>query len=160
LEAEPPWSELPAELPALAVELLRRCLEKDAYLRPPMSGVRIVLEEALAVPPRISCPADPTILGIDPTRAASAEEILTPLKPSRLDWARQKPVEAIAAAGALLLALGAGLGILGLAIERAREGLIGLPSLSYSKSDLVLTGVQALGSLPWRAAAALAAPHP
>ena len=58
------------------------------------------------------------------------------------------------------VALGAGLGLLGLVSERAREGLIGLPPLSYSKSDLVLTGVQSLWSLPWRAAASLAAPHP
>lgn len=179
LDAEPSWSELPAELPTLVVELLHRCLEKDAYLRPSMSSVRIVLEEAVARLPRISSPAegnptilgiDPTTLGIDPILGAGAEEILTPparhpgghgpeLEPSRLDWARQKPAEAIAAAGALFLALGAGLGLLGLAIERAREGLIGLPSLSYSKSDLVLTGVQSLGSLPWRAAASLAAPH-
>lgn len=84
----------------------------------------------------------------------------TPDRPSLLDWARQKPVEAIVSAGALIAALGAGLGVLGLVTERAREGLIGLPPLSYSTSDLVLTGVQSLWSLPWRAAASLAAPHP
>ena len=166
LDTEPSWSELPAELPTPVLDLLRQCLAKDAYLRPPMSHIRIVLEKALAGAPRIPGLAEvaPTTLGIDPTLAASAEEILTldgsDLKPSRLDWARQKPVEAIAAAAALLLALGAGLGILGLVTERAREGLIGLPPLSYSKSDLVLTGVQSLWSLPWRAAASLAAPHP
>lgn len=172
LDTEPSWSELPAGLPAPVLDLLRQCLAKDAYLRPRMSHIRIVLEAALAGA-RIPGPAEaaPTTLGIDPTLAASVEEILTPpaghpgsdgpaLKPSRLDWARQKPVEAIATAGALLLTLGAGLGILGLVTERAREGLIGLPPLSYSKSDLVLTGAQSLGSLPWRAAASLAAPHP
>ncbi len=177
LDAEPSWSELPAELPAPAVDLLRRCLEKDAYLRPPMSSVRIVLEEALAGLPRISGPAEvaPTTLGIDPTALGHLDSRATvdarkPIeraktdgperKPSLLDWARQKPVEAIAVAGALLMALGAGLGILGLVTERAREGLIGLPPLSYSKTDLVLTGVQSLWSLPWRAVASLAAPHP
>src|SRR5262249_35127553 len=40
------------------------------------------------------------------------------------------------------------------------EGLIGLSPLSYSKSDLVLTGVQSLWSLLWQAVASLAAPHP
>ena len=49
------------------------------------------------------------------------------------------------------MALGAGLGILGLVTERTREGLIGLPPLSYSNPDLLLTGVQSLWSLPWRA---------
>lgn len=82
------------------------------------------------------------------------------LKPSLLDWARQKPAEAIVVTGALVTALGAGLGILGLVTERAREGLIGLPPLSYSKPDLLLTGVQSLWSLPWRAVASLAAPYP
>ena len=165
----------PAELPAPVVDLLRRCLAKDAYLRPLMSHIRIVLDEALAGLPRLSGPAeaDSATLGIDPatlghldSRAGARKPIeQTPadtpeLKPSLLDWARQKPVAAIAAAGALLLVLGIGLGILGLATERAREGLIGLPPLSYSKSDLVLTGVQSLWSLPWRAVASLAAPHP
>ena len=37
LDAEPSWSKLPAELPAPVVDLLRQCLAKDAYLRPPMS---------------------------------------------------------------------------------------------------------------------------
>jgi hypothetical protein len=170
LDAEPPWSELPAELPAPVVDLLRQCLAKDAYLRPPMSHIRNVLDEALAGPPRLSGPAEvaPTTLGIDGTilahldRRAIAEESLKPPAGhrSRLDWARQKPVEATAAAGALLVALGAGLGLLGLVTERAREGLIGLQPLSYSKSDLLLTGAQSLGSLPWQAMAALAAPHP
>jgi hypothetical protein len=82
------------------------------------------------------------------------------LKPSLLDWARQKPVEAITATAALVTALGAGLGTLGLVTERTREGLIGIPPLSYSKPDLLLTGAQSLWSLPWRAVAALAAPHP
>ena len=178
LDAEPSWSELPAELPAPVVDLLRRCLEKDAYLRPLMSHIRIVLEETLAGLPRSSGPAevapttlegDSTILGIDPTalghhhrgysqdnEAFVGAQHAAPL----LDWARQKPVETIIVAGALIVVLGAGLGILGLGTERAREGLIGLPPLSYSKSDLVLTGVQSLWSLPWRAAASLAAPHP
>ncbi|HSS52380.1 MAG TPA: serine/threonine-protein kinase, partial [Thermoanaerobaculia bacterium] len=177
LDAEPAWSELPAELPAPVVDLLRQCLAKDAYLRPPMSRIRSVLEEAPAGPPRLSGPAEaaPTTLEIDPTalgpldrRAAplsagplpSPREIEERVRPSRLDWARQKPVEAIAAAGAFLIALGAGLGLLGLVTERAREGLIGLPPLSYSKSDLLLTGAQSLGSLPWQAVASLAAPHP
>jgi len=162
LDADPSWSELPAELPAPVVNLLRQCLAKDAYLRPLMSHVRSVLEKAVAGLPRISGPAEvaPTTLVIDPTGPfPSPREIEERLKPSRLDWARHKPVEAIAAAGALLLALGTGLGILGLVTERAREGLIGLPPLSYSKPDLVLTGVQALWSLPWRAVASLAAPH-
>jgi serine/threonine protein kinase len=166
LDAEPAWSELPAELPAPAVDLLRRCLEKDAYLRPPMSHIRSVLEEAVAGRPRLSSPAevDSTTLGIDPMALGhpieQAQADGPELKPSLLDQARQKPVEAIAVAGALLLVLGAGLGLLGLVTERAREGLIGLSPLSYSKSDLVLTGVQSLWSLPWRAAASLAAPHP
>lgn len=177
LDAEPSWSELPAELPAPVVDLLRQCLEKDAYLRPLMSHIRIVLDEALAGLPRIPGPAEvaPTTLGIDPTTLGHLDRRATLLpagplpspreieeggKPSLLDQARQKPVEAIAAAGALILALGAGLFILGLVTERAREGLIGLPPLSYSKSDLVLTGVQSLWSLPWRAVASLAAPHP
>jgi serine/threonine protein kinase len=170
LDAEPSWSELRAELPAPVVDLLRQCLAKDAYLRPSMSHIRVVLEEALAGLLRIPGPpeVDSTTLGIDGTTLAHldnraiAEEILRPPAghPSRLDWARQKPVEAAAAAGALLLALGAGLGILGLVTERAREGLIGLSPLSYSASDLVLTGVQSLWSLPWRAVASLAAPHP
>ncbi len=159
LDAEPSWSGLPEELPAPVGDLLRQCLAKDAYLRPSMSHIRLVLEEALAGPPRLPGPAEayPTTLGIDETAL-----ILKPPagRPSLLDWARQKPVEAIAAAGALLAALGLGLGILGLVTERAREGLIGLPPLSYSTSDLVMTGVQSLWSLPWRAAASLAAPHP
>ncbi|HEY4594694.1 MAG TPA: toll/interleukin-1 receptor domain-containing protein, partial [Thermoanaerobaculia bacterium] len=46
-------------------------------------------------------------------------------KPSLLDWARQKPAEAIVAASALITAFGVGLGILGLVTERTREGLIG-----------------------------------
>jgi hypothetical protein len=176
LDAEPSWSELPAELPARVVDLLRQCLAKDSYLRPPMSHIQIVLEEALAGLPRLPGPAEvaPTTLGIDPTlghlgrRATllpagpllSPREIADRVRPSWLDWARQKPVEALAAAGALLMALGAGLGLLGLVTERAREGLIGLPPLSYSKSDLLLTGAQSLGSLPWQAMASLAAPHP
>ncbi|HEX4962046.1 MAG TPA: serine/threonine-protein kinase [Thermoanaerobaculia bacterium] len=177
-DAEPSWSELPAELPAPVVNLLRQCLAKDAYLRPLMSHIRIVLEEALAGLPRISDPAEvaPTTLVSDPTtwghldsRTAALlpatplpapREIEERVPPSRLDWARQKPVEAIAAAGALLVALGAGLGLLGLVTERAREGLIGLAPLSYSKSDLLLTGAQSLWSLPWQAVASLAAPHP
>jgi len=179
-DAEPSWSELPAELPAPVVDLLRQCLAKDAYLRPPMSHIRVVLEEALARP-RLSGPAevspttlvsDPTTLGPLDSRTAplpagplpSPREIEERVRPSRLDQARQKPVEATAATGALIIvvimALVAGLGLLGLVTERAREGLIGLPPLSYSKSDLVLTGVQSLWSLPWRAAASLAAPHP
>jgi hypothetical protein len=128
-----------------------------------MSHIRIVLEKALAGLPGISSPAEaaPPTLAMEPTVTfPSPREIGKRVRPSPLDWARQRPVELIAAAGALLLALGAGLGILGLVTERAREGLIGLPSLSYSTSDLVLTGVQALWSLPWRAAASLAAPHP
>lgn len=167
LDAKPSWSELPAELPAPVTDLLRRCLAKDVYLRPPMSHIRIVLDEALASLPRTSGPAEaaPTTLGIDPTTLSELRSLVhvdarKPIQPSLLDWARQKPVEAIAATGALLLVLGAGLGILGLVTERAREGLIGLPPLSYSKSDLVLTGVQSLWSLPWRAVASLAAPHP
>ncbi|HEV7672481.1 MAG TPA: serine/threonine-protein kinase [Thermoanaerobaculia bacterium] len=164
LDAEPPWSELPAELPAPVVDLLRRCLAKEAYLRPLTSHIRGVLDEVLAGSPRISRPAeaDSTTLGIGPPNLALAEEIPKPPagRFSPLERSRQKPVEAIAAAGGLLLALGAGLGILGLATERAREGLIGLSPLSYSKSDLVLTGIQSLGSLPWRALASLAAPHP
>ena len=178
LDAEPSWSELPAELPAPVADLLRQCLAKDAYLRPSMSHVRGVLEGALAGPPRFVSPAEaaPTTLGIDPTalgpfdsRAAllpagplpSPREIEGRARPARLDWARQKPsAEAIAAVGALVIALAAGLGLLGLVTERAREGLIGLPPLSYAKSDLVLTGAQSLGSLPWQAVASLAAPHP
>ena len=46
LDAEPSWSQLPAELPAPVEDLLRQCLAKDAYLRPLMSHVRLVLEEA------------------------------------------------------------------------------------------------------------------
>jgi serine/threonine protein kinase len=170
LDAEPSWSELPAELPAPVVDLLRQCLAKDAYLRPQMSHIRHVLKEALARLPRLPGPAeaDPTTLVMDGTtvfplgRRAIAEESLEPPagRPSRLDWARQKPVEAIAAAGALLAVLGVGLGLLGLVTERAREGLLGLPPLSYSPPDLVMTGVQSLWSLPWRAVASLAAPHP
>jgi serine/threonine protein kinase len=163
LDAEPPWSELPAELPAPVVDLLRQCLEKDAYLRPLMSHVQIVLKKALAGLPRISDPAEaaPPTLVMDPTVPfPSPREIKERAKPSRLNWARQRPVEAIAAATALLLALSAGLGTLGLVTERAREGLIGLPPLSYAKSDLVLTGVQSLWSLLWQAVASLAAPHP
>ncbi len=176
LDAEPAWSELPAELPAPVVDLLRQCLAKDAYLRPPMSHIRSVLEGALALP-RLSGPSgvapttlviDPTILGPLDSRTAllpagplpSPREIEERVRPARLDWARQKPVEAIAAGGGLLIGLGAGLGLLGLVTERAREGLIGLPPLSYSKSDLLLTGAQSLASLPWQAVAALAAPHP
>jgi hypothetical protein len=163
LDAEPSWSGLPAELPAPVVDLMRQCLAKDAYLRPSMSHIRGVLEGALAGPPRSASPAEaaPATMVIDPTVPLPApREIEERVRPSRLDWARQKPVEAIAAAGALLLILGVGLGLLGLVTERAREGLIGLPPLSYSKSDLVLTGAQSLGSLPWRAMASLAAPHP
>jgi hypothetical protein len=164
LDAEPSWRELPAELPAPVVDLLRQCLAKDAYLRPRMSHIRIVLEEALARLAKVSGPAEaaPTTLGIEGTTGplSSPREIEGRARPSRLDWARQKPAEAVAAAGALLLALGAGLGLLGLVTERAREGLIGLPPLSYSKSDLVLTGAQSLWSLPWQAMASLAAPHP
>lgn len=175
LEAEPSWSDLPGELPAPAVDLLRRCLAKNVSLRPPMSHIRIVLDEALAGLPRIPGPAaaDSMTLGIDSTLLSHLDSRTAPLsagplpspregerKKALLDWARQKPVEAIAAAGALLLMLGLGLGILGLATERAREGLIGLPPLSYSKPDLVLTGGQSLWSLPWRAAASLAASHP
>lgn len=170
LDAEPSWSELPAELPAPVADLLRWCLAKDAYLRPSMSHIRGVLDEALASPQRLPGPAeaDPTILESDgairihlDSRAVAGEILKPPAgHPSRLDWARQKPVEATAAAGALVLALGVGLGILGLVTERAREGLIGLPPLSYSTSDLLLTGAQSLWSLPWRAVAALAAPHP
>jgi len=159
LDAEPSWSELPAELSPPVVDLLRQCLAKDAYLRPSMSHIRGVLDEAPAGPPRLPGPAeaDPTILESDGTIRIHLDPASPP---SRLDWARQKPVEATAAAGALVLALGVGLGILGLVTERAREGLIGLPPLSYSASDLLLTGAQSLWSLPWRAVAALAAPHP
>ncbi|HXU30260.1 MAG TPA: serine/threonine-protein kinase [Thermoanaerobaculia bacterium] len=164
LDAEPPWSELPPELPAPVVNLLRRCLAKESHLRPSMRQVRTVLDEALTGLPKISNPAeaDPTTLGIDPPIVALAAEIRKPRAGtlSLIHWVRQKPVGAIAAAGALVVALGVGLGLLGLATERTREGLIGLAPLSYAKSDLVLTGVQSLGSLPWRAVASLAAPHP
>lgn len=164
LDAEPSWRELPAELPAPVTDLLRQCLAKDAYLRPTMSHIRAALAEALAGSPKIPglAEAAPTTLGIDGTTGPlpSPREIEERVRPSRLDWARQKPAEAAAAAGALLLALGVGLGLLGLVTERAREGLVGLPPLSYSKTDLVLTGVQSLWSLPWRAVASLAAPHP
>ena len=158
LDAEPSWSELPAELPAPVVDLLRQCLAKDACLRPPMSHIRSVLAEAPAGRPRLPGPAEvaPTTL-VDVSRSHLAPHP-HPLSHPLPAPGRGTPV--IAAAGALLLALGAGLGILGLVTERAREGLIGLPPLSYSKLDLVLTGVQALWSLPWRAVASLAAPHP
>jgi hypothetical protein len=163
LDVETPWSELPAELPAPVVDLLRRCLAKDVHLRPSMSQIRVALDEVLAGLPTIPGPAGDRkvpapFAARKPIEPARAE--IPDLKPSRLDWARRKPFEAIAAGGALLLALVAGLGILGLVTERAREGLIGLPPLSYSKSDLVLTGVQSLWCLPWRAMASLAAPHP
>jgi hypothetical protein len=166
LDAEPSWNDLPEELPAPVVDLLRQCLAKDAYLRPLMSRIRTVLEKAVAGLPRISGQAEaaPTTLGTDPTTVGYLDSHTTPLpagpRSSPLDWARQKPVEAIAAAGAFLLAFGTGLGILGLVTERAREGLIGLQPLSYSKADLVLTGIQSLWSLPWRAVASLTAPHP
>ncbi|HEX6904662.1 MAG TPA: serine/threonine-protein kinase [Thermoanaerobaculia bacterium] len=167
LNDEPAWSTLPVELPAPVVDLLRRCLAKDAYPRPPMSHIRVVLDEALAGLPRSSgsAEADSTTLGIDPVLPAVPLPLPRETQEGKrkkvlLDWARQRPVETIAAAGALILGLVVGLGILGLAAERAREGLIGLPPLSYSKSDLVLTGVQSLWSLPWRAAASLAASHP
>ena len=168
LDAELSWSRLPAELPAPVVDLLRRCLAKDAYLRPPMSHIRTVLDEALAGLSGIPGEAGSTTLGTDGTTVgpldsrAIAGEILKPpaAQPSWLDWVRQKPVEAVTAAGALVIALGVGLGLLGLVTERARERLIGLPPLSYSTSDLLLAGAQSLWSLPWRAVAALAAPHP
>ena len=69
LDAEPSWSELPAELPAPVVDLLHQCLAKDAWLRPRMSHIRSVLAEAPAARPGLSSPAEiaPTTLGIDPT---------------------------------------------------------------------------------------------
>jgi len=49
LEREPDWSVLPAQTPARARELLRRCLEKDAKKRlRDMGDARIELEEALS----------------------------------------------------------------------------------------------------------------
>ena len=99
---------------------------------------------------------------LSPTREGTSPSPTLPIpdRPSLLDRARQKPAEALAATGALVTVLGGVLGFLGLVTERAREGLIGLPPLSYSKPDLLLTGAQSLWSLPWEAAAALAAPHP
>src|SRR6185295_1490655 len=98
LDAEPPWSELPPELPAPVVNLLRRCLAKESHLRPSMRQVRTVLDEALTGLPKISNPAeaDPTTLGIDPPIVALAAEIRKPRAGtlSLIHWVRQKPVGA------------------------------------------------------------------
>jgi hypothetical protein len=48
IRAEPEWSQLPAETPALVRSLLRRCLQKDLRQRVQAIGdARITLEEAL-----------------------------------------------------------------------------------------------------------------
>jgi hypothetical protein len=93
--------------------------------------------------------------------AAAAEETAT--SPAARAWSwlravlRQRPEEATAL---LLASLGGGVGFLGLAAQRARERLIGIPPLSYPKPYLFRTGLEALWSLPWRGLATLAAPHP
>jgi serine/threonine protein kinase/Tol biopolymer transport system component len=80
----PAWSDLPPATPAAVVDLLKRCLEKDAALRPNITDVSYTLNQAVAERSR----------GIDrsPSRA-------TRRRPSRLVWV----TSAAAAAGATLL---------------------------------------------------------
>src|SRR5262245_52722185 len=47
LRSEPPWSELPRDVPARVQQLLRLCLQKDPKLRmQAMGDVRLVLDGA------------------------------------------------------------------------------------------------------------------
>ncbi len=76
------------------------------------------------------------------------------------DWIQRKPAAAIALATGFCTAMIMVLGVLGLLVQRAREGLIGIPPLSYPNDQLLLTGADALWSLLWRALVSLVAPHP
>jgi serine/threonine protein kinase/tetratricopeptide (TPR) repeat protein len=79
LDFEPPWHTLPASLPRQVSSLLHQCLAKEAALRPPMSDIRVMLEEVLAglstaeraaarVHPRDPGSAEDSVtLGIEPT---------------------------------------------------------------------------------------------
>ena len=76
------------------------------------------------------------------------------------DWIKGKPLSATVLAVGIGTLLVVALGILGLLAQRAREGLIGVPALTYPADQLLLTGADSLWSLPWRALVSLSAPHP
>jgi serine/threonine protein kinase/Tol biopolymer transport system component len=83
LHEAPAWSDLPAATPPAVVDLLKRCLEKDASLRPNITDVSYTLHQTVSERSR----------GIGPPSRAAWR------KPSRLVWM----TSAAAAAAATLL---------------------------------------------------------
>lgn len=80
-----------------------------------------------------------------------------------LSLLREKPLETLGTLGglaALGTALSAAIGGLGFVALRAREALLGSPSLSYPKQEWLVTGFDALGALFWRGLSVLASDHP
>jgi eukaryotic-like serine/threonine-protein kinase len=54
VEREPPWKLLPADLPQVIIDVLRRCLAKDPRRRfHDLADVRLALEDALSAPPAV-----------------------------------------------------------------------------------------------------------
>lgn len=78
--------------------------------------------------------------------------------PDAASWKYLGTVLAVLAT--VLGALAAILRVLGLFVHRAREGLIGSELLDYPEHELLLTGLDALWELPWRALSALVSSHP
>ncbi len=77
-----------------------------------------------------------------------------------LSLLREKPLETLLGLAALGTTLSAAIGGLGFVILRAREALLGSPSLSYPKQEWLATGFDALGALFWRGLSVLASDHP
>ncbi|HEY6552382.1 MAG TPA: protein kinase, partial [Vicinamibacteria bacterium] len=103
LDAEPPWQELPAELPAPVRDLLRRCLSKDPSLRPPMSDILTVLEGALAgLPPAAKVVVTEHASGTTLLTSSYGAEGGVPVRPA--PWPRR--AAPWAAMGLLMLAAG------------------------------------------------------
>ncbi|HEY0554096.1 MAG TPA: toll/interleukin-1 receptor domain-containing protein [Thermoanaerobaculia bacterium] len=119
----------------------------------------VAIAREVLKPPKVAFAEPHSPLSLPESEPREREGFRRSAKPKLLGWVRQKPAEGLAAAGGLGTALVAALAILGLLSERARERLIGIKPLSYPPDHLLLTGADSLWSLPWRALAAVAAPH-
>ncbi|HSS48252.1 MAG TPA: serine/threonine-protein kinase [Thermoanaerobaculia bacterium] len=161
LDLEPPWCDLPAEMPAPVVDLLRRCLAKDSSLRPPMSEIRAVLEEALAglsaaergmpaARPRTSGPAElsAATLGIDAPTLGTRDLLPADLLPASHETEGEKPARpvpknrrvALWAALALLVLAAAGFAAWRWRSVRSSSPLAAVDSVVVMPSRLLGTG--------------------